>query len=276
MTAQKPDVVGVLRGSLPAVPWGCVDHLKEGAEPARGRGCGEGRARLLGLQFRPPRCPLPLPGGARAVGRTRPGRVPPFRGTLLSASYSQAVQEAGGTRGFQSWVRGQGAKGQRQRLRALRVPTQQTTHLPASCSIKIVQSRVLSCLHPSSWPPSRPQGPTYWLGGQGTPFWGGLGLQMGDGPWVLDLDGEGRTHSWQASNQEPSRQKRGPGGGCQGTCGSLCTGAGAWHARALGAARGNGSLGPGRKHTDKDTVTSSPQGARKSLPELEASGRTHS
>lgn len=128
--------------------------------------------------------------------------------------------------------------------------------------LKLSKAMYSPTLYPFSGPPSLPQGPTYWLGGQGTPFWGGLGLQMGHGPWVLDLDGEGRTHSWQASEPRTivaeERTRRGLSGRV-----SHCAqrvhqglrpawGRGSAH-QGVGGSTWNDSLGPGRKHTDKET-----------------------
>lgn len=113
MIMQKPDVVGLLCGSLLEVSRSCLNDLKEAGESLPvGVAVERAEAVCSGSSICCPPWPLPLRVGCRAAGW-----IPPFSGTLpFSQVSSQAVQEVGGTPGLLSWVTVvQMTKGQRQR-----------------------------------------------------------------------------------------------------------------------------------------------------------------
>lgn len=178
-------------------------------------------------------------------------------GTLpFSEADRQAVQEAEATPGLQSWLRVQIAKGLGQRLRAPHTPQQQTappaltvTRLHQNCPEVHPVPLPLSILQASFPPPG-----THLLAGghwvpesQGTPFWGGLGLHMGDGPWVLGLDvriypGLSEPRTIMAEERTRRVGVRGCPKDCA-LCGAVCGMPGPSVARWR-----NGLPVPGRKH----------------------------
>ena len=119
MIVQKPDVVGLLCGSLLGVSPGCFNDLKEAGQSLPvGMAVERAQAACSGSSFCHPLWTLPLPVGYRAVGSRLKLPIPPFSGTLsFSEVYSQATQEAGDMPGLQSWVKVVWVvvKGQRQR-----------------------------------------------------------------------------------------------------------------------------------------------------------------
>lgn len=107
MIMQKPDVVGLLGGSLLEVSLGCLNDLKEARQSLPvGVAMERAEAACSDSSFCCPLWPLPLPVGCRAVGRRCKLHIPTLCGALpFSEVYSQAVQEAGDMPGLLSWVK---------------------------------------------------------------------------------------------------------------------------------------------------------------------------